>query len=287
MKKKFNIYEMITQQLTTKIERAIKEKSDFKWVKEWSGADEPMNLVSNKPYKGINNLLLSCSEFENPYFLTFNQIKALGGNLKKGSKSMQVVFWNISNYQKDEDGELVDSKSFFLKYYNVFNVEQVENLNHKRLRELKTDSNKIEFTDIEKIEDFVKRYGIAVKHEKQVACYKPYNDIINMPVKNSFRSVDNYYYTLFHELVHSTGHKSRLDRLNKTAAFGSEDYSKEELCAELGSAFLSSDFKLNVKQENTVSYLKGWLQALKNDTKLLISASSKARKAVEYLYQVQ
>jgi antirestriction protein ArdC len=260
------IYNMVTERVIEKIEDAIKAAENGEnviapWHRPWFQSGMPINLVSKKPYRGINVFLLSMMGFASPYFVTFKQAQKLGGKVKKGAKGLPVVFWKWVEMDKDEDGNKLEKKKKipFLRYYRVFNVDQCEGFEDK-IPEIQTrEFNPIE--DAEKIiSDMPNRPEMT--HEQARAYYRPSCDIVNMPKHELFESDEEYYSTAFHELIHSTGHTSRLHRkeVMDSNFFGSHDYSIEEL-----------------------AYLKSWLGKLKDDTKLLVMASGRAQKAADYI----
>jgi|21_taG_2_1085346.scaffolds.fasta_scaffold07077_4 antirestriction protein ArdC len=264
------------------------EKGNIPWKKPWKGSSEyPKNLISGKTYSGINFFMLSMSHYESNYFLTFNQAKAISGNVKKGEKGFPVIFYGQAKGKENSKGETEKGYSF-LKSYTVFNIEQCENLDHSRIEEAKT-FEPLEFNPIEEAENIIKGYigKPEITFKENQAFYRPLTDSINMPKKENFNNVSGYYSTLFHEMTHSTGHKKRLARpeIIENNYFGSNDYSKEELTAELGSAFLCSQSGIDNTLENSVSYLQSWLKVLKSkdNSKWIIEASSKAQKAVNYI----
>jgi antirestriction protein ArdC len=275
------VFQIVTNQIIEKLKEGV-----VPWDQPWK-ISFPKNMVSKKPYHGINLILLGFLEYGSPWFLTFKQIKELGGKVKKGSNSHLVVFWKIiskgtGEYDVETGKELVDSYPL-LRYYRVFNVESTEGLEDKIPEE-----EKLEFTPIQAAEKILENYKgkPPITNNGNKAYYNPKQDQIGMPPKAKFKSVEHYYNTLFHELVHSTGHKKRLDRpqVSGLIDFGSHEYSKEELVAELGSAFLSAE--TGTKKEvidNSASYIKGWLDKLESDDKFIIYASTQAQKAVDYI----
>ncbi len=279
-------YTIITNRIIAQLEKDIAP-----WRKEWSGRT-PTNLVSKKPYKGINLILLSMNEFTSNYWLTFKQAQQLGGKIKKGSTGTPVIFWKTDNYavtvpndSTEENApktKIVLKPGFLLRYYTVFNLDQCEGIKNPQVTGQ-------EFTPINKANIIIDNYATKpqiVHNDGDRAFYSPARDILTMPSKNNFISPEAYYSTLFHELTHSTGHEKRLNRWKKeeVLSFGNESYSKEELIAELGSAFLCADSGISNKTiENQTAYIRGWLKALKNDKKLIIHASAKATRAVNYM----
>lgn len=267
-------YEIITEKIIKKL-----EAGKIPWKKPWK-SQGLQNLVSKKGYRGINLLLLSDSDFTSPYWLTFKQAQGLGGKVKKGEKGTQIIFWKI--FEKEE-AEESDKKIFMLRYYTVFNFEQCEGI------ETPKDAQN-EINPIATCEAIVKGYAtmpMLTTNRKDTAFYLPKEDYISLQEKNSFKNAEGYYSTLFHEMVHSTGHESRLHRFNSQnydTSFSRDEYSKEELIAELGNAYLCAEAGIdNSELENNAGYIQSWLKALKNDKKLLFSASSQAIKATNYI----
>jgi len=267
----FDIYQTITDKIIKKL-----EEGKIPWKKQWA-VEMPKNFLSKKPYSGMNFLLLQDLPYKSPYYLTFLQAKQLGGSIKTGEKGHMVIFWKILEFGEDEE----DLQTIpLLRYYTVFNFEQTEGI--KPIEEEKINN------PIEKCEQIIAEYKTIpkIQYGGAKAYYSPVQDYIQLPVKDNFDSSEAYYSTLFHECIHSTGHKSRLDRkegIEKTH-FGSADYSKEELVAEIGSAFLCSKAHIVTKQINSqVAYVQNWIQVLKNDKRFIISAAAKATKASQYI----
>jgi antirestriction protein ArdC len=278
------VYDIITDRIVKQL-----EAGEIPWSKPWTGGALPTNAVSKKAYKGINVLMLY-GQYNNPYWMTFKQAASLGGHVRKGEKSTPIIYWMMRKQQSKTDKTTGDKTTVtkeydrpILRYYSVFNVEQCEDLPDEFT---KLDSQ-IDFIPINKAEEIIQGYPRQpeIRHKEQRAYYNPTSDFINMPSKDSFDDVESYYSVLFHEMIHSTGHESRLNRLIDTASFGSEDYSKEELIAELGAAFLRAETGINAESQMTSSaaYIQSWIKALKNDTKMIIQASSKGQKATDYI----
>jgi len=229
------VYSVITETIIKKLEEGV-----IPWKMPWS-SEAPKNLVSGKSYRGINIFLLGSLGYMSPYWLTFKQAQSLGGHVNKGEKSVPVIFWKTySKLETNDDGENEEKSRFVLRYYRVFNIEQCTLPPEEIPQE---DPTTKEFDPIPKAESVVEAMPNApeLTHQSQRACYSPLLDVVNMPRPESFDTPENYYSTLFHELTHSTGHESRLNRKGITdpVRFGSHSYSKEELIAEMGSAFLS------------------------------------------------
>lgn len=218
---------------------------------------------------------------------TYKQWQELGGHIRKGEKASFVTFWKLQPYEEtNADGETEIKQIPLLRYYNVFHISQVEGV--KPLEDVKL--NDIEpIAEAERIKEAYKeREHIQIKEVvTNDAFYSPAGDYIQVPCKEQYTVANEFYSTLFHEMVHSTGHKSRLNRLTTgaDARFGSQVYSKEELCAELGSAMILNQIGIETSETftNSAAYIQNWLQVLKNDNKFIVSASGKAQKAVEYI----
>lgn len=268
------IYEMITNQIIKKL-----EKGTVPWRKPFSSGIA-VNWKTQKAYRGINTLLLDGGEYA-----TFKQIKEAGGKIKAKEKGQIVVFWKWLDIEDEETGE--DKKIPFLRYYKVFEIgSQVEGIEPKR--EYKT----FDHDPIEEAEKIKKNYinAPSYSHITGGAWYKPFEDRVNVPPMKEFENVHEYYSTLFHEMVHSTGHQNRLNREGITAhnGFGTERYSKEELIAELGASMLCGVTGIdNQTIDNSASYIQSWLRALKDDHTLIVKASQQAQKACDYIQNIQ
>ncbi|MBK5247794.1 MAG: DUF1738 domain-containing protein, partial [Peptostreptococcaceae bacterium] len=279
------IYDRITDLICEKLENGTNP-----WKKPFTSPGIfPMNLVSKRPYSGINSFILQCSGFNSPFFLTYNQVKTLGGNVKKGERSTPIIFWKFiesGKSKKDLTEETGSTKRIpLLKHFNVFNIEQTEGIPEKDITPV--ENFKREFSPIEDAEKIVTGYknGPEIIYGKEGAYYAPMRDMIGMPDKNCFTSDSNFYSVLFHEMGHSTGHKNRLNRIEPgTAPFGSVKYSFEELVAEMTASFLCGccGFE-NETIDNSVAYLKGWASNLRNNPKWMVQASGKAQRAADFI----
>lgn len=267
---KQDIYELITEKLIQSLEQGVAP-----WRKPWNNGGLPRNAISNRHYSGINAFLLSCHGGDR--FLTFKQALEAGGNVRKGEKGCPVIYWNWVERNK---GGVVD-KIPFLKHFTVFSVDQCDGLNLPA----NEAQEGIEFVPVDKAEATIKATGASIRHGGSQAFYIPSMDSISLPNKESFHSIGEYYSTAFHELVHWTGHASRLARkgIEESHAFGSPVYSKEELVAEMGAAFLCGSHGIDSTLENSAAYLQGWIAKLKGDPKLAMQASSCAAKAARFI----
>lgn len=273
-----NVYEMVTNRIIEQLEKGM-----IPWQKPWSGSNKgAYNRISNKPYSLLNQMTLA----HTGEYATFKQWTDLGGHIRKGEKAEQIVFWKLQPIEEEnEDGEKVIRQIPILKYFNVFHISQVDGVEPKSI-------NLNELQPIEEAEriktEYMKREHIKILEKvTDKAFYSPSLDYIQIPCKEQYQNIEEFYSTLFHEMTHSTGHKVRLDRedVKDCVYFGSENYSKEELCAELGSAFLINKLGIESSKSfnNSTAYIQSWLKVLKNDTHFIVSASSRAEKAVNYI----
>lgn len=278
---KKDIYKIVTDNIIAALESGVAP-----WRKPWRSA---RNLVTGKEYRGYNAVSLGFSEFESPYWLTIKQANDLGGLVIAGSKSRSVVFWKwwIDGEKDPVTGEvepLPDGKKHCTSFYfNVFNIEQTQGIPADAIPQvIKTEGT------IEECERIVGGFANhpVIHHGGSVACYSPLRDRVDMPKIATFDRLTAYYSTLFHELTHSTGHKSRLGRfegMKILAKFGSEDYSKEELIAEFGAAMLCGMAGIYEEQGQSAAYIENWLKVLKNDRHLLVDAAQAAQKAADHI----
>jgi antirestriction protein ArdC len=254
------------------------EKGRAPWLKPFINHS---NFITKKPYRGINYLSTISSDFNCPYWLTFKQVELLKGKVKKGEKGTPIHFYKIQNNETDENEVSEESKVNFISIFSyVFNLEQVEGI------EWQDESFKKEIQGAESIVKNYKTCPEIVSECSDKAFYSPLQDYINCPRPTFFKSKEAYFSTLFHEMIHSTGHTSRLDRseLSTKAFYGSHDYSLEELVAEIGATFLCHEAGIiDQTYGNSENYIKGWLAALKNDPKMIVLASQRATKATKYI----
>jgi antirestriction protein ArdC len=277
---KKNAYELVTDMILEKIEAGVAP-----WIKPWNQFN-PRNLVSQKEYRGINNTILSLCAGDSSYYLTFKQAKSMGGTVVKGSESIPVIFHNFKDLDEpDERGR--DRIYCGARYYRVFKVEDTT-LNGEQLKGLIDEDDYTPLDEekrVEKIEDallnFCEGINVKVVNKDNSAYYQPIKHVLNMPKYEKFKTIDGYYATFFHELIHATSKDLGRDVANH---FGSKDYSFEELVAELGSAYLCSMFQVdNTELEQSASYIKGWASKFKDDKKMIFKASSFAQQAVDHL----
>ena len=270
-----NVYEIVTDRIIKKL-----EEGTIPWRQPWD-ANGAVNWNSKKPYRGINAILLDPGEYA-----TYNQIEAAGGKVKKGEHAHIVVLWKFGQ-QVDENDEPTGKKTCWMRYYNVFEINtQCEGLtSNRKIIERNNDP-------IEAAEQIKKGYRDCppITFAPGRAFYRPSTDSISIPQINDYKNIEEYYSTMFHEMAHSTGHTSRLNRkgIETVAAFGSETYSKEELVAEITAAMLCGVTGIvNSTIENSAAYIKSWCKQLKKDPKLIVTAASQAQKAADYIQGIK
>jgi antirestriction protein ArdC len=250
------------------------------WAAQASGA-MPRNAISGRPYSGANVVLcwLTAQErgYTSPAWLTFKQAQEAGGTVRKGEKGTTVLY--VSHFmKKDDKGNALAIP--FLKAFTVFNVCQCDGLPAKLAGNAEPKARNPH--DRDPVADaFVATTGADIQEQGARAVYSRSLDCIRMPTFASFNSADTFYQTLFHELTHWTGHKSRLDR-EFGKRFADASYAAEELVAELGAAFLSAEFQFN-SEEASAAYIAGWIKVLEDNEKLFVAAASAASKAVEFM----
>ena len=268
-----DIYTMVTDRIISELEKGL-----IPWHKPWIGSSGAVSHVTGKPYSLLNQILLG----KPGEWLTFAQAVKEGGSVRKGEKSRFVVFWKFIEKIEYVDGEANITRIPMLRYFNVFHIDQCEGIK-PRINKPVSDFDPEE-TAQKLFDDYIEREGITLTHEEGSSYYRPSADTINLPEMNRFFNRAEYYSTAFHESIHSTGSEKRLNRLAKTAFFGSEEYSKEELVAELGAAMLVSHAGIETKDsfKNSTAYIQNWLTALRNDKHMVVSAAGKAEKAVKF-----
>lgn len=258
------------------------------WKRSWNAqSNYPKNLASGKRYNGINVFILACQQYSSPWFLTYNQCSALGGRILKGSKSSPVIFWKWLDSKDTDSGDGPRSgKIPLLRYYSVFNSDQTEGIT---LPEPEETHN--QFDPITRAEEIVTGMPLLpeIKYSGNRAYYSPTLDYIQLPHLHTFDSAEEAACCKFHEIVHASGHSSRLARKSilEPSYYGSHEYSKEELVAEMGAAFLCGFCNIEQKTiDNSAAYISGWLRSLKNDKTLLVQAASAAQKAADYILNI-
>lgn len=282
-----DIYEIVTNRIIEKLEQGV-----IPWRKPWKDADRPVNAITRRPYTGVNFFLLAASRLASPYWITWNQTQQLDGHVREGERSEIVVFWKtyegerqVTADQAQEAESEKARKRFVLRYYRLWNVEQVE-LPEKARAKFQTETRT--FDPIAQAEQIIAEMPDppAIEFHGSLAFYRPSTDTVVLPPREAFQSSETLYETTYHELVHSVGHSKRLNRpgITESIHFGSERYGREELIAELGAAFLCAAAGIdNATIENQAAYLEGWLDALKADKRAIVHAAAQAQKAADYV----
>lgn len=269
------VYQLITDTIIAKLQNGM-----VPWHQPWTPTSFPRN-ANGRPYRGINVFILMAQGYSSPYWMTYKQVQEKRGIIKKGSKSTPIVFWKWLEFEKEtKDGENETKKIPMIQYYRVFNAEQTEGIEFPEIK-----GSDLQFNPIETAEGVIESMPNcpSIKHGGDYAAYSPLLDNIKMPHKKSFKSVEHYYCTLFHELGHSTGH---LSRLNRPLTYDRKDkgYAKEELIAEMTAAFLCGHCGIGEEIfTHNASYIAEWLKELENDPKLVVIAAAKAQKAADYI----
>lgn len=276
------ICEMITTRIIDEMEKGI-----IPWDRPWTGTGAgAVSHSTGRPYSLLNQFLLR----RPGEYITFNQCKEECGQIRKGEHGQMVVFWKqVKVTDQDENGNAKEKLIPMLRYYTVFHIDQCDGIKAKYPAEERTHLDPVkEAEDI--VSEYDRRETIRIRRSSPSnrAFYCPGTDEITVPTLDQYERPEEYYSTLFHEMTHSTGHSTRLNRFAGSAAaaaFGSEEYSKEELIAEIGAASLISHCGIETSKSfrNSTAYLQSWIKALKNDMTLIVAAAGKAEKAVSYI----
>lgn len=271
-----NAYEVVTNRLIAKLESGV-----IPWRQPWKntarGAHLPCNFVTGRSYRGINTVMLLCSGYASPQWMTYKQAQSIGGQVRKGETGSPVVFWQFG-----EESE-TKKKTAWSKYFTVFNIEQIDGIQP----EIPFDAPV--FDCIAEAQSIADGYLSAASHPRllhggSIACYSLSSDTVHMPDGSQFAKRELYYDTLFHELGHSTAHPARLKR-DLTGKFGTPTYAQEELTAEFTAAFLlaESGISSQLTDDHNAAYLASWIRTFKNDSRIAVYAAQRAQKAADYI----
>ena len=275
-----DVYAIVNNRIVKQLEKGV-----VPWKHTWGEAGLPKNLIIGKPYRGINLWLLNPLGYKQNYFLSAKQIKEIGATIKEGEKGNITVFWKWLEIKDDETDQIANVP--FLRYSYVYNIAQCDGIHESQIP-LQDDK---QINPLQKCLEIIVNMPNQpkIKHKDGKSCYNPLLDIVNVPRAETFKDKESYYCALFTELIHSTGHLSRVNRKEviQQKAFGAEPYSIEELTAEIGACYLKSLAGMgNEHFENNDADIKGWLIKIKNDRRFIVYASTLAQKATDYILNV-
>ena len=272
-----NIYQLVTDRIIALLESGV-----IPWKRPWTGVrGGAYSRATGRPYSLLNQIILG----KPGEYLTYKQAIEAGGRVLKGEKAKFVVFWKPVKITEMKDGKPVEKMVPMLRYYNVFHIDQCENVKPKYDDALSAPEDPIDAAEAT-IADYLRRSGVTLEHVKQNrAYYTPDSDRVCLPLREQFPKIAQYYSTAYHELVHSTGHPSRLNRIKAGTHFRDEAYSREELVAELGAAILMNEHGIETESSfrNSVAYIQSWLRALRSDNRMVVLAAGQAEKAVKLI----
>jgi len=280
-----SLYQQITDKIIEQIESGVPP-----WRKPWTstGGGMPRNIATKKHYRGLNILLLwdaaQQKGFSSNRWGTYKQWQAVDGQVRRGERATKITFWKTwkETVHDRATGEDREEKRFLLREFSVFNLDQCDGESLDRFRPVMKP--KREFIDFQPAEELIAATGAEIQHGGGSAAYNSLSDRILMPCKTDFEGPESYYSTALHELGHWTGHTSRLDRLKKLSRFGDSNYAVEELVAEMSSAFVTATLGIpNAPIQDNAAYLKSWLDVLRSDSRAIITASTKASEAADFL----
>lgn len=286
MAPKNDTYQRVTDRIIESLEAGV-----VPWHKPWKNlGGMARNLNSGRPYRGVNVFLTAMTAMAAGYsdnrWATFNGIKKSGGSVRKGEKGTLVILWKPIEKKDKATGETTD-KFLMLKGYTVFNVEQADWPNGVPSDGTEGEERAHEENEVAEtiIAEYTTRENLTLVRGGDRACYSPLGDAINVPKPEAFESGSAFYHAAFHELVHSTGHESRLNRIESTT-FGSDPYAKEELVAELGAAMIGAVAGVDDRIEASASYIGSWLRSLRDDKQLVVKAAAAAQRAADLVLDV-
>lgn len=295
-----NIYELVTDRILGLLQQGV-----VPWKKPWTASGRsacPVNLISGRPYRGVNIFLLIAQGFASPYWLTFRQARDRGGHVRRGQHGTPIVFWRVEDQkaleESDGDESSTERRRILLRYYTVFNVEQCDGIEIPA----SDDETGPSFDPIPACEAVYANMPNPpeLRHGGERAFYRRSSDLVQLPVPEAFSRPEHYYSTQFHELAHATGHPSRLNRFaeeDNPGIFGSPAYAREELVAEMTAAMIcgvrgiapvkveavTGDGKEDLILESSAAYLRHWMDVLKADTRAVVIAAARAQKAADYI----
>jgi len=278
-------YQLVTDCILAHLERGV-----VPWRRPWNRTTgRPRNFHTGRAYQGVNVLLLGLLHFPSPWWMTFRQAQERGGSVRKGEHGALVMkFGRYEKAVKNGDGTEDTKRALFLKSYRVFNATQIEGIEFPPVEMGPQLDASQRITRAEQIVAQMPQVPTIIEGRSTRACYRPLSDTIEMPAFARFRSPEEFHLTLFHELIHSTGHESRLARKGVTESdgFGAKMYSQEELVAEMGAAFLGLEADIVRDQhEQSAAYLKAWLDTLRvqEHRRWIVQAANQAGRAADFI----
>lgn len=282
---RFDPYQVVTDLIIENLERGV-----VPWRKPWhTKVGRPRNFHTGRAYQGVNVLLLGLHHFASPYWMTFLQAQERGGFVRKGEHGALIVKYGQYEREVMADGGIEEKKpTYYLKAYKVFNAVQIEGIEFPEIKTPPPIPLDERLSSAEQIVSEMPHRPEVLEGRSDRARYRPSTDNVEMPARHNFETMEDFYLTLFHELVHSTGHQSRLNRqsLIKHDGFGGKVYSEEELVAEIGAAFLATEAQIvRDHHEQAAAYLKSWLDVLKENDhrRWIVHAANQAEHAADFI----
>lgn len=290
-RKRDSMKNQVAEIIGNKIMDMVDKEGLLPWQKPFNTLSGlPRNGTTDKPYRGINFWMTALSPYSNPYWFTYNQVKGLGGHVKQGENATPIVYWNFVNKptgEFDDQGQEIVNRIPFMRYYNVFNAEQCEGLPEKYTTPAETKKND-PIAEAQTIMDNMPMKPVI--NEGNAGYYTPALDTVTLPKMDTFVNSEAYYCVAFHELAHSTGHQTRLNRkgITKFDAFGTHQYGQEELVAEFTASFLCGIAGISEKViDNSASYIKTWKEKIKAEPTMMIYACQQAQKASDFILGIK
>jgi len=280
---RIDVYDIVTGRIMDHLQKGI-----VPWRVPWTDAGIPQNLISKRAYRGVNSMLLACLGYERNLFVTSKQLKELGASIKPEEKPHVLIYWNVA--EKGHEGSEKETAGKrngpFLRYYTVYNIGQCMGIPPELIPEVAKEATP--GAACERIVSGLLN-GPAIRHKDPEAYYDCLEDYVNVAKIKSFDNEGHYYSALFHQLVHSTGHHSRLDRMGlvQMPEFGCEPYTMEELTAEIGTSFLQSLTGITGTFFQSAEYIPEWIAKLRSDKYFIVTAATQAQKATDFILNVQ
>ena len=286
-----DLYSRVTDRIIADLERGVRP-----WLKPWNTGDTSRRMTApvrhnGIKYRGINVVLLwgesLAKGFTSPMWMTYRQAQALQAHVRKGEHGSLVVYADrCTTTETNDNGEDIEREIPFLKAYTVFNIEQIDGLPDQYAP--LPEPTRQTLPRLEPAESFFAATGATIRHGGTEAYYAPSADVIVLPAPDAFRDAEAYASTAAHELTHWTKHPTRLDRDLGGRHVGDDGYAREELVAELGSAFLCADLAITpAPRDDHASYIDHWLTVLRADKRAIFQAAAHAQRAVDYLHSLQ